>query len=343
MAHIGLLIFIIISLGFLVAHSYFTKGRRITITFFLFAFIAAAEKELNSFLGHEFPVVQHPSPFFFPSGNNLSVIRLFMVITGWVFVFYLSWYTSEKVLGKVKSLSNRIFPVVLFAGIVAGCISYAIETTGTSIGWWKWVFKDNRLSMFLVGKAHFFAVQAWFYFNTHFLAAYFLIECSRYKRSSWKAVFFLVYLIRIYLILFFFSFIPREIEEYVAFSLLILLAFFSPLAFDLSGIAYPRIHPANLNILDKIPLVIIMAMSSVLFFLDIFILRQPVLLFSLAPLFSCVILTLPTIRLPIFLILSIILLVIGKAKMMPLAVPVFLLAIFYLLSQLPYFIRPSKR
>lgn len=312
-------------------HSYFTKGLRLTLTFFLFAFIVGIEKEFNSFFAFDFPAFQRPPPFFFPSHNSI-LVNIIMVIFGWVFIFYLSWIISERINKRLDFFRGKIFPVLFFSGLITASMSYAIETASVSVGWWKWVFKDSRFTNFLGGGINFFALEAWFYFTIHFLGAYFLVECSKYKRSPWKALFLFIYLIRIYSILFFNSSIPREIEERIALIGLVLFSIFCPLQFDYSGIKLPKVNLSALKIIEAAPFVIIISMAAILYYLEKNVISDIKLLFSIIPLLFLVLLSFKNMPFVMLFSLNVILLTIGKQKMIVGSLPILAVTIFSLLE-----------
>ncbi len=145
----GLLLFLIIGITLLIFHSYFTRGFRVTFNFFLFALIAAMRKEIGTFFDSRF-LVSKGSPFFFPTVNVSFGTSLSVVILGWVFVFYISWIISGKIIQRLDYFRDKIFPTVLFSGIVIASISYAVEAIGINMGWWQWRFYDPRFSIFLI-------------------------------------------------------------------------------------------------------------------------------------------------------------------------------------------------
>ncbi|MBL7196790.1 MAG: hypothetical protein ISS47_01680 [Candidatus Omnitrophica bacterium] len=319
---IGLFISTVVGVIFLVIHSYFTRGSRLTLTFFPFAFIVAFNKEFSTFL-------KKSSPFFFPGKEDFFILSILTVVIGWIVVFYLGWSIAEKIIKRVDFFQDKIFPTLLFAGIIIACICYAIEATAINIGWWQWFFFDKRFTKFLVGGVHFFALEAWFYFAIHFLATYFLIEYSKYKKKDWKCIFFLIFFMRMWTIIFFKSELPRVIEEWIALSLLFILSFLSRLRFEFSDIKLPK-GPKFLttNQLEAIPLLVIIMITAILAILDIAEIKEIQLLITILPILFFVLLAIEKIPLSLVVISTLALVVFGGAKMIPVLVPVATLVFF---------------
>lgn len=91
-----------IALGLLIGHSYFFRGRRITLNFFIFAFIWAFLKnppQPNSYLkAYEFLSQDMPVIFFF-----------FTETIGWIFTLYISWCIAERILQRMIFFKKEFF------------------------------------------------------------------------------------------------------------------------------------------------------------------------------------------------------------------------------------------
>lgn len=322
-----------ISLVLLGIHSYRRRGLRLTLTFFLFAVIAGIEKEGNSFFGRDFPAPQQTSPFFFPAAGGSMPTHVLLVILGWAFVFYVSWALAERILERVPGYSGRIFTTVLIAGMVAAAVSYALETTALELGLWQWVFSDTRLARLFVGKTHLFALAAWFYFTAHFLAAYFLVECSRFRRVSWKALFLLVYLVRTYTIIFSSSTFPRECEEYIFLACLMLLALFSPLSFDFPPKNKEGKVSGQPEKLTFLPEAVIIGMALIVLLFDAAVLKRGALLYSLAPLIFFIFLAHKRVPLYLLVLATILLIWIGREKAVLAAFPLLSIIVLSVFSR----------
>lgn len=334
-----LFIVAIISIALLMAHSYFKRGFRLTFNFFLFALIAAMRKETGTFFGSG-PLMLKGSPFFFPETGIPFVISFLTVISGWVLTFYIAWALSEKITERLGYFNNKIFPTLLFAGMIVGGMSYAIETVGVNIGWWAWKFHDGRFSDFLAGNAHFFAIEAWFYFAVHFLMVYFLIECSRFKKLGWKCIFLLIYFIRTWTIVFSGgSDLLRIAEERVMLCLLIVLSFSAPLEFDFPVLKFPKkISFLSYKLFNAMPFLVIFNVIGVLVFLSMTKIKNIQLIISFFPLIVLVLLAIKRINLMVMIIFCLCLLIYGGNKAVPAMLPVVLFGIFRLIDK----VMPAK-
>lgn len=322
MTILNLFFFTFIGLILLVIHSYFKRGFRLTLSFFLFSFIVGMRKEAGTFLGPPLSNMRHAAPFMHTTNNplTLSVLNTTM---GWMLAFYLSWCIAEKIVQRSACLKGKIFPTLLFAGMVVAALAYSIEATAINIGWWKWVFFDAHLAKYLIGGVHLFALSAWFYFSIHFLAPYFLIECSPFRQTNWKCVFLFIPFLRTCTMLFLGSGLQRMIHEFIVFFLLMALVFVSPLTFN-----YPSFKAKLTNDswahrwVNLIPYIVAAIVLLVLIFIDILQIRNLQLLISLFPLIVLILLSLQSVS--VYLIVLFILVVglaFGKVGIAP-AVPV---------------------
>ncbi len=320
---------ILISIILLITHSYFKRGFRLTFNFFLFALIAATRKEVGSFFSSGV-VALKKSPFFFPESSIPFIVSFLTVIFGWAFTFYLAWSISEKIMKRLDYFNNKIFPTLLFAGIIAASISYAVEVVGVDMGWWRWKFYDGRFSSFLIGNTHFFAIEAWFYFAIHFLLVYFLIECSKFRNTDWKCVFFLVFFIRTWTIVIPGSPVIFQImEQHLMLCLVIALSFLAPLKFEFTVLkSSKRIAPLSHNLIDFIPFLVVSNLLVILSFLSIFKIKNIHLLISLLPLFILVLLAIKRVRLMTIILFCTCLLMWGGRLIVPAIIPVVLFIIF---------------
>lgn len=336
-----LLSVVLVSVALLVVHSYFNRGFKLTFNFFLFAFIAAMRKEIGSFFGSG-ALASRGSPFFFPETGTPFAISFLTVIFGWVLTFYIAWALAEKITKKLGYFNNKIFPTLLFAGIIAASISYAVEAVGVDIGWWRWKFYDGRFSNFLIGHTHFVAIEAWFYFAIHFLAVYFLIECSKFKKFDWKCLFFLIYFMRTWSIVFSEgSHLPRIMEQRVMFCLLIISAFLVPLKFELPVFKSPRISVISRKLIDSIPFLVLFNLVGVLLFLSIAKIKDAHLIISSLPLVILILLAIERIKFVIIIFFCLFLLLYGGRLMVPVIIPVIIFMIFKLFGKTKLCLRSS--
>lgn len=258
-----------ISLGALILHSYFKRGLALTLNFFIFAVMLVFTKGgEHSFQFMNFTKIQ-PQTMFYAAISTLI----------WVVSFYLSWCMAEKIVQRAPYFNNRVFPVLLFAGIFVAFFAYALEATLTNIAESTIIANSNG---FLV--IPFYVVKKQFYFSIYFLAAYFLIACSEYKNKDWKLIFFLLPFINTWIPQFFGQGLAQFIKEMLTLATLIPLAFMCPLRFD-----YPKIKPPkgkfflNTRWVDLLPLAVAGVLVFILFVIDVIKLHDMRLVASLLP------------------------------------------------------------
>jgi len=314
---IVLLIFAVVAVIVLILHSYFKRGFVLTFNFFLFAFMLTFIKGGV----HIFKFENLSLEF-----GHIAILHAAISAFIWMLVFYLSWCLAEKIVGRVGYLKDKIFPTLLYAGIVIAAFAYAIELIAVNIGWWG--SPDINRGILLTSFGH---IRQCFYFSIYFLAAYFLIAYSKYKKKDWKIIFFILPFIHSWLPLLFGRGLIEFIEEALVLIILFIMVFISPLRFDYSGIkmaALPRFLKPKL--LDSLPMLVLLFILSILVFLNVAWLHNLKLLISLLPIGFLVLLAIRKIPFSwIFFFTVICFLLLGK-QAIPLAVPVIFLIPFQL-------------
>ncbi len=299
--------FLICLLGILVfiLHSYSRQGPRLTFNFFFFAFLVAIIKEgpmrINGLL------MKNPSmPYEFLIKGVPVVASTTLVILGWVFTFYLGWYIGGRVSERLGAWQKRIFPTLLLSGLVTASIGYCVEATAMGLGWWHWTIEDARLAPLLVG-APFIVFETWVHFPTQYLLMpYSLIECSRFKRMSWKGIFFVIPFIHSLST-------QARLEsvrigvEHAALMVLLVLAFTNPLRFDYSGIKkHEGVSFLKPKLLDQLPMAVMIMLLSTLALLDVAKIHDAGLVISILPAMFFILLAIK--RIPFYWIASLALL-----------------------------------
>lgn len=332
-----LLISASIALILLIIHSYLYRGTRITLNFFIFAFIWAFLKEGSA------PPPSHPYLKLYEFLNqNIPLSFAYWTATiGWIFTFYISWCISEKILQRIDFFKNKIFSTLFICGIVIMGISYSIETTAINIGWWRWNINHKTLQNLFIGGYSLFTLEAWLFFTLIFLTAFFLIECSKYRKANWKIIFIILPFIYSWVILHIGPRMPtfsKEIIGVIIFLILplTLLAFFNYLPFEYDGIIGQRPHQrTKIHLVFKeLPLLIMLFMLSIVVGIDLFILKNPILLISALPVIFILLLSIKEIPFYIIFIFSLLALSWGKEKMIIPILPVIVVFLFWGINRL---------
>jgi hypothetical protein len=291
----------------LVIHSYFLRGPRTTFNFFFFAFLWAMRKE-SSLLPSETAIAGSLAPPYelVRSSGQPIFLSVFTVVIGWIFAFYLSWCLAELILRRINYYKDRLFPTLLLSALIIGSISYCMETPAIAVGWWQWRMDVPEFSIFLKGYPY-VAFSAWFFCGIYFLSAFFLIECSKFRETNWKGVFFLIPFMHVWTIYLFGNGFPRIIERTLTVSILIILAFLSRMKIEHGRMqegTVKTVPPRMARLLHYIPVAMALFMILVALMLELVIVKDPVLIISLLPVLLFVILSIKKIPFVLPLIVS---------------------------------------
>jgi len=137
-----------------------------------------------------------------------------LLSNGIVFImFYVSLTIAKVIANRLTPSLNKLFPLAIFSGCICSLLSIFFSSQ----------LSGHPLANFFCSYP-FKGETVWFYSSTHFLIAFLLINCSKFKKCDWKVIFFLLPLVNIWLYRFPASRIPLAIEEGI---FLICLIFFS--------------------------------------------------------------------------------------------------------------------
>ena len=262
----------------LVLHAIRVRGGRTALLFFVPAFLFGVIRG-NSVAA--LAAGENNGPYIF-SDAAISIGRAELpACVGWVFALYLSWCLSEALVSRIRPLAGRVFPLSAFALVAMGCFSYAVETTASGVGWWRWNIV-RRTTVFLVGGTHLFGIVEWMSVGLDFLVPFLLFRTARGWRSplAWSSL--LLYPVHwaTHWRQVTAPGLPHAYEIYHAVLALSVLAF--PLLRE------PRLAPAPpreaAGWVRALPAAAVVGMFLVLGWADAGILRDPELLLSLLPL-----------------------------------------------------------
>ncbi|MBL7196778.1 MAG: hypothetical protein ISS47_01620 [Candidatus Omnitrophica bacterium] len=332
------------AVGLLIVHSYFLRGPRITFNFFFFIFLYAYRwvMRIDVFAPFRPPSKEIRILEIIPlTTSNLSAALVsfclpLIIILGWMFAFYISWSMAERILRRIEIFNGKIFITILLSGLIVGGIFYSIETMAIGVDWLRLRFNDPRFGSFLI-ESSFVTIKARFYFVIYFLTAFFLIECSRFRRVNWKCIFFLLANIHIWTVDFLGFGLPRIIERTTAIILLLPLSFLSPLRFEYGQAEWPESVKFSLNIrrlLTNIPLFMILFMLAFVTVMDLVVARQPALLVSALPVFFFLLLCINKIPFYFILILAVVLFAVIGSKFVPSLIPVGFISLLKIANEL---------
>ncbi|MDO8602526.1 MAG: hypothetical protein Q7O04_01600 [Candidatus Omnitrophota bacterium] len=246
---------------------------------------------------------------------------------------------AEKIIGRIISFQKKIFPTLFVCSAVIISISYSIETTAINIGWWKWNIDHQTFKDLFIGGYSLRALEAWLFFTMVFLAAFFLIECSKYRDADWKSIFIVLPFIYSWAILRIGPREPsvfREITAVIVYLIapLIFSSFLSPLSFKYGKIEqgiFEKQKKSSL-ILKEFPSLIVLFMLLVVACIDLFILKSYILLISAIPVIFVMLLSIKKIPFYIVFILSSFILFLGKEKMIIPTLPAIVVFVFWVVN-----------
>ncbi len=167
-----------VALALLVVHSWRTRGRFVTLAFFisavLFGMLRGNVVWLTGWViyGPEARVPYVISEGLIPSLGHESA----QAAVGWAFALYLAWTVSELVLRRLPLFAGRVFMIAGLASLFMAAICYCMETTAVSTGWWHWTLPATSA---LFGHTNVASMEGWFSLVPCFFTPFLVIVCSR--------------------------------------------------------------------------------------------------------------------------------------------------------------------
>ncbi len=197
---IALNILIVSVLIFSINDCYLKRGPRLTFNFFFFSFLyiliwiwryispilfSLTPKDNLAHINVLASLGGHQNIFAF------TIFIFLITIFGWMSLSYIGWFISESIQHHFAIFKKGLFLAVLLSSLVVVVILCPIVKIISIVDWQKWNVPIFPNDIFLVGHPiHPF--REGFYFYMYFLAAYFLIECSKWRHRNWKMVFFIL-------------------------------------------------------------------------------------------------------------------------------------------------------
>ncbi|MDO8602524.1 MAG: hypothetical protein Q7O04_01590 [Candidatus Omnitrophota bacterium] len=332
-----------IALFLLIMHSYFLREKRITLNFFIFAFILAFLKEGS--IRKEAIYEAYPYLKLYGFSNDVPVFVASLIATiGWVFTFYISWCIAEKILRRIDCFKNKIFATLLMSSFVVIGVSYCIEVTAMNIQWWHWDIHPLAQKNLFVGSYSFLPIGAWLFFSLSFLIAFFLIECSKYRNSRWKAIFLFIPFIYGWSVYYYGPRVPllpigtMNVVGLFMFTILF-LSLLNQLSFEHGYIDYNHKVLKNtpiLYFLNKAPVFVLLLMLSIVIIVDLFVISKPILLISIIPLLFLLFLSIKKIPLQLIVIIALAVIISDKLRLRAIftIVPMIFFLILWMFSKI---------
>lgn len=153
----------------LIYHSLKTEGKRTALLFFGLGLIFALIREL---------VIGIVSPLYIGAFKIGPISPA--VVFGWVFAFYLAYYSVSRLTFNTRFQENLSMKIFLGSFVVLG-ISLIMETTvpNPPLGWWKWQIDVSAWPTLF--NAPIFVFIGWGFTGMVFLTAFYLVQEYGFK------------------------------------------------------------------------------------------------------------------------------------------------------------------
>lgn len=260
-----IIIFLLVSIIFLCllfVHSYYFYGLFNSFNFFFFSFFYIFAKGIPGIVFLNFTNKFSSHSFF------LELVHSFLGLI----LFYISWFMSYKINQYFSPGNNKIFPTAFLSSAICCCFIYAIGRTAISMGYWAVSVVDL-----------FYVTREWFFLSMYFLIAFFLIIFSKFRTKDWKTIFFLIPIIPYWLFHIAGNKAPYFMLQYASLIFFIYFLISMGLEFECYDLVRGRMHSPKLSLLNSLPLLIAGSIILILGAMDIFLVKEMVLLFSLLP------------------------------------------------------------
>jgi hypothetical protein len=165
----------------LIFHSIRFRGRRETLYFFLAAAVFGIVRGNIIWL---ITTVHFEGAFPYVFQNRLLGVYhdSFTADAGWMVSAYIGAFLAFRITDRIPWTHGRVFPFISLACLFIACLSYAVESTAITMGWWNWTLSTKSRIFLDVPLA---GIWAWFSIGTDFLLPYVMIRCVRRPGQWW--------------------------------------------------------------------------------------------------------------------------------------------------------------
>lgn len=98
---------------------------------------------------------------------------------GWIICLYLGSYFAFRISERLPQIRGKLFPMVSLACLFNACLSYAVEATAITMGWWQWNLSTKSA---ILSDVPIVGIIAWFSVGFDFLIPYYTIR--HYKKPG---------------------------------------------------------------------------------------------------------------------------------------------------------------
>ena len=184
-----------VALALLIVHSWRTRGRAVTLAFFISATAFGMVRGnaiyyLCKLLSENSAAALQP---YVSEGGIIPPIghESVQVAVGWVFALYLAWTISELILKRLPRFAGRVFMITGLASLFMLAVCYVMETTAVAAVWWYWWALPLHTTLF--GSVNVPAMEGWFSVVPDFLIPFLVIVCSATQRTWLKWLWLLAF------------------------------------------------------------------------------------------------------------------------------------------------------
>ena len=183
------------AVGLLVCHSWKYRGKQVTIRFFLLCLVYAILR------GHAVRYIMvnlwgsASTPYIFSHQTFQIAGEPIVPVVGWIFTIYLSWCLAEAALKRLRIPSTNLFALVCFAYLSTAGICYVVEAAAHSGLWWRWTMSVKNA---LFHGVPIIGVVDWAGIIFDFLLPFLLVFHTPVKKTPWKYLFFLPFLLHMF-------------------------------------------------------------------------------------------------------------------------------------------------
>jgi hypothetical protein len=109
---------------------------------------------------------------------------------GWIICLYIGSYLAFRIADRLPHMRGKLFPQVTLACLFNFCLSYAVEATAMTMGWWQWNLSTRSSILVDVPMV---GIVAWFSVGFDFLIPYYLIRHYRRPGQFWPFLTILIF------------------------------------------------------------------------------------------------------------------------------------------------------
>jgi len=173
----------------LIIHSLKLRGRRETLYFFALALLFGIARG-NVIYWITTVHYEGKFPYIFQK-RLLGVYHDSLTADfGWIICLYVGSYLAFRITDRLPHIRGKLFPAVSLACLFNVCLSYAVEATAMTMGWWQWNLSTKSA---ILRDVPMVGIIAWFSVGFDFLIPYCLIRHYRKPGQRWPFLTVLIF------------------------------------------------------------------------------------------------------------------------------------------------------